>query len=202
MQLLEQLDKGKALDISGIPDKYAHRKVKEVFENISLLRRKSNGTYIQRSAGGSALALVAPILDESKESLEKVYRLGMDIDGKGDESLERRSEQEPQRDNSAMANIENPVENHEERQVKKSYGPTMPTTIELKKAEEMMEQQNIADKDPLLGPVPPEILEDLQGMCIIISIIIRRASAHLTHYLEFLLTQIQMMLSWLRWVES
>eukprot|EP00889_Picochlorum_renovo_P008477 jgi/Picre1/35507/NNA_002968.t1 len=34
--------------------------------------------------------------------------------------------------------------------------------MELKKAEELMEQQNIADEDPLLGPVPPEILEDLQ----------------------------------------
>ena len=167
MQLLEQLDKGKALDISGIPDEYAHKKVQEVFDNVSLLRRRSNGTYVLREAGGSVLALVAPILDERKESLERVYKTSVGLDEKGEDNLGRRGEGESEKKDTDVNT--DPVDTREERPMKKSYGPTMPTTTELKMAEELMEQQNSVGEDPLFGPVPPEFLEDLQGMCIIVN---------------------------------
>ena len=77
-ELLCQLDAGKSLDISEIPDAYVLGKLTEVFGNTRLIRKRSNGTYVGKRKG--VMDLLGPILEENKDELVAVYQEGQKRD--------------------------------------------------------------------------------------------------------------------------
>ena len=77
-ELLCQLDAGKSLDISEIPDAYVFGKVTDVFDNTRLIRKRSNGTYVGKRKG--VMDLLGPVLEENKDDLVAVYQEGQKKD--------------------------------------------------------------------------------------------------------------------------
>lgn len=135
-ELIRQLDAGKRLDVSGIPDTCVLEKVSTVFDNISLIRRSRDGTYKSRyqDSNGAIMKLLDPIFNENPEDLKRLY----------DQSV---------RVNDALPHRDGPTRRH--------VGPMRPSFAESKQAELLMKQINTDDTtDELLGPVMPEILEE------------------------------------------
>eukprot|EP00887_Chlorella_sp_A99_P006302 scaffold3.g6302.t1 len=74
-RLARQLDGGGALDISGLPDPFLREHLAELFGNLAQLRKNLAGQfYKRRGAAESVLSFVAPILEESPESLAAYKR--------------------------------------------------------------------------------------------------------------------------------
>ena len=68
-QLARHLDSGNALDISGLEDKFLLGRLAIVFDNLTQLKRKSKGMYIKLPNSTSITSFVAPLVEESTESL-------------------------------------------------------------------------------------------------------------------------------------
>jgi curved DNA-binding protein CbpA len=140
-QLIQQLDVGKSLDISGIPDEYVKSQVATIFKNISLLRRKDKFIYQSRdtSGRGSLLALLEPILNEPREDLEKAYLL-MNEDAKGKTKT-----------------------NGSPKVTRTVAGPALPTDAERKLAETILRNDDFGldeNEGIEVGPALPEYLFD------------------------------------------
>lgn len=135
-ELIRQLDAGKRLDVSAIPDAYVLEKVCLVFDNINLIRRSRDGTYTRRYPDVSVMSLLEPVLEEKREDLERMYQESVGM----------------------MEHVEE--ERHEQR---RPAGPLMPSLEERWQAEARMNQNEYDEQEPEAGPSLPEFAgEDLE----------------------------------------
>lgn len=134
-ELIRQLDSGKRLDVSAIPDAYVLEKVCQIFNNISLIHASRDGTYKRKYPDASIMSLLEPVLDEKREDLETWYK---DSVGVLDPVIKPKQQRRP-------------------------AGPTMPSREDLRKASMRLENSDDDDLGPVPGPSLPAFLgEELE----------------------------------------
>lgn len=138
-ELIRQLDSGKRLDVSEIPDAYVLRKVCQVFDNINLIRRSHDGSYKGKYSDARIMDLLEPILEEKREDLEAIYQ----------ESVGARDTKSGEQKNVP----------------KRAAGPMRPSLAESRQAEILMQQkfQEQHEDEGMTGPSLPDFPhEDLE----------------------------------------
>lgn len=176
LQLARHLDKGKVLDISGIADEFVLQKSKILFDNLPQVRRRLDGSYIRRQNSTGVLSFLAPVLEESKDFLQK-FKVKESEEAVGDVSKTMvPSQPQPH----SVIKQEDSIGEHEEMTMEdktkysnieakesapRTSGPAMPTASQLAEAAEIMANlDNVNQDEELIGPAPPEMLtEDLEA---------------------------------------
>eukprot|EP00890_Picochlorum_soloecismus_P000241 jgi/Picsp_1/1217/NSC_04698-R1_dnaj heat shock n-terminal domain-containing len=186
-ELAKYLDKGKGLDVSGIKDEFVRSKTIELFDNLVMqVRKRPDGTYVRRNdkPDTSVMSLVAPILEESPEYLERLRNSLKESPGDGAQS----EKEEIKREASTHTSIQTDTEDEEDKKGPQNayqqeeygvsekdteaticgIGPELPSADQLRQAAEIMDNMEHGSKSVdkndvdtfFIGPVPPEFEEE------------------------------------------
>lgn len=162
-QLLQMIDSGEGIDISGISDKPLVKRLKKLFRSLRL-KESASGAYLLPPKNVPTLGIVGSLLLESS-------RLS---DNKSGKSVSPNREEPPQanfdvqnKDKDDIISEEPIVIDVEEEPPKRRIiGPAMPSRELLAAAAEMTEALRCrdaeleADDDLLIGPPPPAVVAE------------------------------------------
>ncbi|KAM0825634.1 hypothetical protein ACQ4PT_069423 [Festuca glaucescens] len=159
-QLLQMIDSGEGIDISGISDKPLVKRLKKLFRSLQL-KESANGAYLLPPKSVPTLDVVGPALLGSA-------RLGDDQN----ENVASRGRQVPppnfevQNRDAISPEDGGQVDPVEDAPVKRVIGPAMPSRELLAAAAEMTEARRCrdaeleADDGFLIGPPPPAMVAE------------------------------------------
>lgn len=160
-QLLQMIDGGEGIDISGISDKPLVKRLKKLFRSLKL-KESSNGAYLLPPKRVPTLDIIGPILSGSAKC--------------GDDQNENAMLQKRQQLLSSNFDVQNKddfppahggkVDREDDTPKKRVIGPAMPSRELLAAAAEMTEALRCrdaeleADNDSLIGPPPPAMVAE------------------------------------------
>ncbi|KAI5010496.1 hypothetical protein ZWY2020_012633 [Hordeum vulgare] len=160
-QLLQMIDSGEGIDISGISDKPLVKRLKKLFRSLKL-KESANGAYLLAPKGVPTLDVVGPVLEGSA-------KLGNDPN----ETVASRNRQQVPSPNFDVQNKDDippedggKVDREEDTPIKRVIGPAMPSRELLAAAAEMTEALRCrdaeleADDGFLIGPPPPAMVAE------------------------------------------
>ncbi|XP_051226034.1 uncharacterized protein [Lolium perenne] len=159
-QLLQMVDSGEGIDISGISDKPLVKRLKKLFRSLRL-KESANGAYLLPPKSVPTLDVVGPALPGSAK-----------LGGDQNESVASQGRQVLQPNFDVQNRDANPPEDErqvdrvEEAPVKRVIGPAMPSRELLAAAAEMTEALRCrdaeleADDGFLIGPPPPAMVAE------------------------------------------
>ncbi|XP_048559446.1 uncharacterized protein LOC125543390 [Triticum urartu] len=159
-QLLQMIDSGEGIDISGISDKPLVKRLKKLFRSLKL-KESANGAYLLSAKGVPTLDVVGPVLEASAkhgndpnetvaQNRQQVPLPNFDVQNKDDI---------PPEDGGK-------VDREEDTPIKRVIGPAMPSRELLAAAAEMTEALRCrdaeleADDGFLIGPPPPAMVAE------------------------------------------
>uniref|UniRef100_N1QS86 Uncharacterized protein n=1 Tax=Aegilops tauschii TaxID=37682 RepID=N1QS86_AEGTA len=159
-QLLQMIDSGEGIDISGISDKPLVKHLKKLFRSLKL-KESANGAYLLSAKGVPTLDVVGPVLEASAKH-------GNDPN----ETVARNRQQVPLPNFDVQNKDDIPpedggkVDREEDTPIKRVIGPAMPSRELLAAAAEMTEALRCrdaeleADDGFLIGPPPPAMVAE------------------------------------------
>ncbi|KAL6884541.1 hypothetical protein ACP4OV_010477 [Aristida adscensionis] len=160
-QLLQMIDSGEGIDISGISDKPLVKRLKKLFRTLRL-KESANGAYLLPPKNVPTLDVVGPLLLVNPKLKENKNKNSMSPHR---EELQSSNFDVPRKDDITT---EGPkiAEMEEEPPKKRIIGPAMPSRELLDAAAEMTEAlrrrdaEMEADDDLLIGPPPPAVVAE------------------------------------------
>ncbi|CAO2170196.1 unnamed protein product [Urochloa humidicola] len=164
-QLLQMIDSGEGIDISGISDKPLVKRLKKLFRSLRL-KESASGAYLLPPKNVPTLDIVGPLLSESSKladdkngklvspNREELLSSNFDVQNKDKDKDDTLSE------GPKIVGVE------EEPPKRRIIGPAMPSRELLAAAAEMTEALRSrdaeleADDDLLIGPPPPAVVAE------------------------------------------
>ncbi|TVU33862.1 hypothetical protein EJB05_15675, partial [Eragrostis curvula] len=160
-QLLQMIDSGEGIDISGISDKPLVKRLKKLFRSLRL-KESASGAYLLPQKNVLTLDIVGPVLLGSSklEDNKKENSVSPNRDELPSSNFDVRNKDDMTSDGPKVVDVE------EEPPKKRVIGPAMPSRELLAAAAEMTEALRSrdaeleADDDLLIGPPPPAVVAE------------------------------------------
>ncbi|TVU33890.1 hypothetical protein EJB05_15704, partial [Eragrostis curvula] len=160
-QLLQMIDSGEGIDISGISDKPLVKRLKKLFRSLRL-KESASGAYLLPQKNVPTLDIVGPVLLGSSklEDNKKENSVSPNRDELPSSNFDVRNKDDMTSDGPKVVDVE------EEPPKKRVIGPAMPSRELLAAAAEMTEALRSrdaeleADDDLLIGPPPPAVVAE------------------------------------------
>ncbi|KAJ1275466.1 hypothetical protein BS78_05G137400 [Paspalum vaginatum] len=162
-QLLDMVDSGEGIDISGISDKPLVKHLKKLFRSLRL-KESASGVYLLPTKNVRTLNIVGPLLLASSKLADS--KNGKSISPNREQLSPANSDvQNKDKDDTTSEGPKN-VDVKEESPKKRIIGPAMPSRELLAAAAEMTEALRCrdaeleGDDDLLIGPPPPAVVAE------------------------------------------
>ncbi|RLN23862.1 uncharacterized protein C2845_PM07G11560 [Panicum miliaceum] len=162
-QLLQMIDSGEGIDISGISDKPLVKRLKKLFRSLRL-KESASGAYLLPTKNVPTLDIVGPLLLASSKLTDD--KNGKSVSPNREELPSSNLDVQNKDKDDTMAEGPKIIGVEEEPPKRRIIGPAMPSRELLAAAAEMTEALRCwdaeleADDDLLIGPPPPAVVAE------------------------------------------